>query len=96
VPALIDRDDAAADVEEDVRRLEPHVGELGGELLLAGARFLELRAQVRAAEGDNGEDGELEPDADRRRRGAAPDRVGEVEDVAKRGHEEPASRREEE
>jgi hypothetical protein len=87
VSALIDRDDAAADVEQDVRRLEPNLRQLGRELLFARPCLLQLGAEIRATEGDDGKDRELEPDGDRRRGGAAPDGVREVEDVAERGHE---------
>ena len=94
--ARVDRDDARANVAEDVLGLELGNVEALFQLLAADAGFLQARGEVCDGERHECEDDELEDEREPDRRVVAEQDVGEVDDVAERGHEEHAAHGQEE
>jgi hypothetical protein len=82
--ARVDGDDAAADVAQDVARLEAGLVELRDQLFGPGARLAEAGADVAGGERDGREDPELQPEGDAVGEGRPEQRAGEVEHAPQR------------
>jgi hypothetical protein len=92
---LVERDDGAADVRQDVGGAQPYARQLGLQALGALPALAQARRDGAGAEGDRHEDGELEQQRDVQHTVGHHDHVGHVEDAAEAGDEQRAPRRQE-